>query len=272
MRCVNIARIILFIINFLAFLLFLSLLGGSVYLLVSRDQYFQYSDTDHSSLYFLIACLSTLTPLALLSSLGCLGPAINSPKLLTTFIVMLVVLLSTVIGSQVYISTSHGSKAVDRLYDDIIKPTLEENMKTYNESAQTEWFWNTIQSNFKCCGLTNSTDWVRVLGQEPSSCLGEFRKQGCVERFSQLGACLALSNDNCEPKFLVLYNLHLPVMLFSLVLAFISIGCRSRGKRTEELEADEDFDFNLVITNQDHGQPTAPQYPPSYDTAMRTRK
>ena len=272
MRCVNIARIILFSINFLAFLLFLSLLGGSIYLLVARDQYFKYSDTDNSSLYFLITCLTTFTPLTILSCLGCLGPAINSPKLLTTFIVLLVVLLSTVVGSQVYISTSHGSKAVDRLYGEIIKPTLEENMKTYIESAQTEWFWNTIQSSFKCCGLNSSDDWVTAIGVELPSCLGEFRQQGCVERFSQLGACWSLSNDKCEPKFLVLYNLHLPVMLFSLVLAFISIGCKSRGKRTQELEADGDFDFNLAYTDQNHGYPTAPEHPPSYDTAMRGRK
>uniref|UniRef100_A0A3Q0SBN5 Tetraspanin n=1 Tax=Amphilophus citrinellus TaxID=61819 RepID=A0A3Q0SBN5_AMPCI len=48
---------------------------------------------------------------------------------------------------------------------------LKEDMKLYKSEPGLEKSWDSVQKMFKCCGVTNKTDWYNVLnGTLPSSC------------------------------------------------------------------------------------------------------
>ncbi|XP_049926273.1 tetraspanin-4 isoform X2 [Epinephelus moara] len=62
---------------------------------------------------------------------------------------------------------------------------LKEGMKIYNSEPGLKKSWDNVQKMFKCCGVTNKTDWYDVLnGTLPSSCCSVGTDQ-CVEGWSE---------------------------------------------------------------------------------------
>ncbi|XP_027132331.1 tetraspanin-4-like, partial [Larimichthys crocea] len=62
---------------------------------------------------------------------------------------------------------------------------LKEGIKIYESEPGLKKSWDNVQKMFKCCGVTNKTDWYDVLnGTLPSSCCSVGTDQ-CVDGWSE---------------------------------------------------------------------------------------
>ncbi|CAL8264475.1 unnamed protein product [Gadus morhua 'NCC'] len=97
--------------------------------------------------------------------LGCLGALKEQRCLLMTFFVILLLLVLTEVTLVLVIHVFHNT------LDTKAQDELKEAMKTYTSDEGLKKSWDNVQKMFKCCGVTNKTDWYGVLnGTLPSSC------------------------------------------------------------------------------------------------------
>uniref|UniRef100_A0A672YVM5 Tetraspanin n=1 Tax=Sphaeramia orbicularis TaxID=375764 RepID=A0A672YVM5_9TELE len=107
--------------------------------------------------------------------LGCLGALKEQRCLLFMFFVILLLLVLTEVALALVLHIFH-----DKL-DSKAQDELKEGMKIYNSEPGLKKSWD----NFKCCGVTNKTDWYEVLnGTLPSSCCS-VGADPCVDGWSE---------------------------------------------------------------------------------------
>ena len=268
MRYLNGFRFLLFVLNFLSFLVFLSLVGGAIYFLLNLNEYFL-SSSPHQPSYStcLVVCLVLGSLLSLLTCLGWAGPASKSSCLLNTFIVMLLVTTLAVVGGLIYIHTESGYLNVRSATLDILNTAMEDNIEAYKKSKKdfTERVWRVIQTGHQCCGAHSYLDWSDLDGLW--SC--KTYQEGCAGKIlNKLEKCWKY--QDCDEKVLwvkfFFYGMPLPVMLLSLVLACLVSSSLSSEQSVVIEEADRDFQHFTYSDNPAYN----PHYgaPPSYDQVV----
>ncbi|XP_017287719.1 tetraspanin-4 [Kryptolebias marmoratus] len=110
--------------------------------------------------------------------LGCLGALKEQRCLLSTFFVILLVLVLTEITLVLVLHFFHDK------VDSKAQADLKEGMKVYNTDPGLRQSWDNVQRMFKCCGVTDKKDWYAVLNNTlPLSCCsaGEAKCDGWSE-------------------------------------------------------------------------------------------
>ncbi|XP_059901903.1 tetraspanin-4 [Gadus macrocephalus] len=111
--------------------------------------------------------------------LGCLGALKEQRCLLMTFFVILLLLVLTEVTLVLVIHIFHNT------LDTKAQDELKEAMKSYTSDEGLKKSWDNVQKMFKCCGVTNKTDWYGVLNHTlPSSCCSVGAHQ-CVDGWSE---------------------------------------------------------------------------------------
>ncbi|XP_054861314.1 tetraspanin-9 isoform X3 [Amphiprion ocellaris] len=117
--------------------------------------------------------------------LGCLGALKEQRCLLFMFFAILLLLVLTEVTLVLVIHIFH-----DKL-DSKAQDELKEGMKIYESEPGLKKSWDNVQKMFKCCGVSNKTDWFDVLnGTLPSSCCS-VGTQRCEDGWSEI-------QDQCE--------------------------------------------------------------------------
>ncbi|XP_016124661.1 tetraspanin-4-like [Sinocyclocheilus grahami] len=98
--------------------------------------------------------------------LGCLGALKEQKCLLMTFFVILLFLVLTEVALTLVLSVYHEE------LDKKAKDDLREGMKDYLTNEGLKKSWDNMQRIFKCCGVSNHTDWHNKTssGKPPESC------------------------------------------------------------------------------------------------------
>lgn len=292
--CVDLVKFILFLTNFLSFLCFLGLLGGTLYILFNGEQSFlgqsiepnwdQEDPTNAAYFLIIVTLLVTFSFFVLFTFLGCCGAAWQSGCLLGCFIVIQFILFGATVGALVFLHVQHGWGALQ----EVLAQEMKRNLLSYRQTnLLTYKFWNGIQDNFECCGVESWKIWGQVAeakGLEkdswsvPKSCC----RAGEIE-------CMYEPNDmdgnlktvGCVQRILPYVNIifyGVPVIMFiSLVFAFVvssSVTSTERRRKAAtdnghhsqshySIGADEDFQHH-------QSYPSAPSenlpYNPHYDT------
>uniref|UniRef100_A0A8C4PX53 Tetraspanin n=1 Tax=Eptatretus burgeri TaxID=7764 RepID=A0A8C4PX53_EPTBU len=148
--------------------------------------------------------------------LGCLG-AIKENRclLLSFFIILLIIFTLELTGIFIFIS---GRDLIDKY----AHRDLTKGMRLYSTegNAGLTKAWDIVQTDFRCCGVENYTDWFTAFGEDkvPDSCCLEYGK-GC-------GATLSKTNfqEGCYMKVMdVLEQYLLVVGIFGLCIASIQV-------------------------------------------------
>lgn len=287
--CADLIKFILFLANFVCFLCFAFLLGGTIYILVDGENTFigqhiepSLSQTDPSNatyFSFIIISIVLFSFLALFTCLGCCGAAYKSGCMLGSFIVILFVLFGGSVGAVVFLHTQYGWEAVKQ----VLEQEMTRSVAKYREENKlTKQFWDWIQPSFQCCGVAEDQGWkvwekVELVLKKsenwkvPQACcrLGdEIDDDGQQMRF----ACMyepspetAFLTTGCAPRVLLYVQMILygaPIlMLISLVFAFVtstSVTSSERRRKAQQQRArDSQYSIGADDDFQHHSYPTS---------------
>ncbi|XP_074511179.1 tetraspanin-4 [Sebastes fasciatus] len=177
-RCLCCVKYLMFVFNLIFWLGGCGLFGIGVWL--------SFTQAEFSSLPLSFPSLSAANLLLVAGGitmvtgfLGCLGALKEQRCLLFMFFVILLLLVLTEVTLMLVIHVFH-----DEL-DSKAQGELRDGMKVYETEPGLKKSWDNVQKMFKCCGVTNKTDWYDVLnGTLPSSCcsVGTVR---CVDGWSE---------------------------------------------------------------------------------------
>ncbi|XP_014047780.1 tetraspanin-4 isoform X1 [Salmo salar] len=173
-RCLCCVKYLMFVFNLIFWLGGCGLFGVGVWL--------SFTQSEFSSLPLSFPSLSAANLLLVAGGvtmvtgfLGCLGALKEQRCLLMTFFVILLLLVLTEVTLTLVLHIFH--KELDTKAQD----ELKEGMKDYLTDEGLKKSWDNVQKMFKCCGVTNKTDWYLVInGTLPFSCCSGGMDQ-CVE-------------------------------------------------------------------------------------------
>jgi len=176
--CSSIAQAILLVVNLVIFLCGVTVLGGGIYMEVNMSKYLDFLENQAvtSSIVFIIIGAM----IALVSFLGCCGACTGNACLMKTYGGILCILLIAEIGTAVAIYVFKGD------IKDLLDTNLNKTLKTYGQEdfkAPTAT-WDSIQADFKCCGVTQFADWkespeMQKDNSVPASCCIKVDDPGC---------------------------------------------------------------------------------------------
>jgi len=237
--CVDLFKFLIFITNFVCFLVFGALLGGTIYVFLEGENTLlgqkiepslQSSNPTATYFSFIIIFIVIFSFFLLLTFLGCCGTAVKSSCMITTFIVIQFVLFGGAIGAVVFFHTKYGQDGVRT----VMEQQLSRTVAGYSEeNVLTMAFWDWVQPTLGCCGVSYFDDgwkiWTssRLLPdkwQVPQACCRPDYRD-CMEKPTIANSYLY---PGCVEKvriqaMVVFYGV--PGLLFiSLVLSFIVVS------------------------------------------------
>jgi hypothetical protein len=128
--------------------------------------------------------------------------------------------------------------------NEVFKDAMEKDMASYTEEQfeGDRQGWNSIQNDFKCCGIENHTDWKFYNMKVPDSCCSSQNTKICEEGEFWKGGCLTLlgnfMRENCI-IYCVVGAVIIMVQLIDVISAFLlatNIGSKERYIRTPNFQ------------------------------------
>ncbi|XP_061555852.1 tetraspanin-9 isoform X2 [Phycodurus eques] len=163
-KCLCCVKYVMFVFNLIFWLGGCGLFGVGVWLSFTQSEFsslpLSFPSLSAANLLLIAGGITMVT-----GFLGCLGALKEQRCLLFMFFVILLLLVLTEVALALVIHIFR-----DRL-DSKAQGQLKEGMTNYESQPGLKKSWDNVQKMFKCCGVTNKTDWYEVLnGTLPSSC------------------------------------------------------------------------------------------------------
>jgi len=192
----NLVKYLLFFTNLLVFILGIVTLGFGIWVVVDKPSFLNLFDDAQQilnendintegfdiSVYASapVVLIVVAVIVALIAFFGCFG-AIKENKcmLITYFIIILCIFIAFIVGAVLVYQGKFESEIKDPLRDSI-KYYKDKEGTALDESVKGAW--NTVQAEFKCCGVDNATDWKTAtapnweVGNKPAGCCMYDRK------------------------------------------------------------------------------------------------
>ncbi|XP_073410459.1 tetraspanin-4 isoform X2 [Dendrobates tinctorius] len=170
-NCLQCMKYLMFVFNLLFWLGGCGILGVGIWLAVTQGNFATLSSS-FPSLSAANLLIATGTIVMIVGFLGCIGAIKENKYLLLSFFILLLIifLLELIVVTLFFIYTDK----IDRYAQQDLKKGLhlygtEGNIGLTNA-------WSIIQTDFRCCGVSNYTDWFEVynMSRVPDSCCLEF--------------------------------------------------------------------------------------------------
>uniref|UniRef100_H2YU34 Tetraspanin n=1 Tax=Ciona savignyi TaxID=51511 RepID=H2YU34_CIOSA len=151
----NCCKYMMFIFNLIVFLAGCVLLGLGIWAYVNGDSFKRLISSDPVIFNSLLVLIAVGAVLVIAGFFGCLGAIQESKCLLGTFFtIILIIFICELVGAILII-----------VYYPKAKELVIQSTQFYNTTNGQAW--DTLQTTFKCCGYTNSSDWGMNV---PKSC------------------------------------------------------------------------------------------------------
>ncbi|KAL2101148.1 hypothetical protein ACEWY4_002909 [Coilia grayii] len=181
-RCLCCVKYLMFIFNLIFWLGGCGLFGVGVWLSFKQAEIsalpLSFPSLSAANLLLVAGGITMVT-----GFLGCLGALKEQRCLLMTFFVILVILVLTEVILAVTV----------RIYRDELDKSAQndllDGMKNYLNDTRLQQSWDSLQKMFKCCGVTNETDWHSVLIDSSG------------KPFFPASCCLSGDADTCEQRW-----------------------------------------------------------------------
>uniref|UniRef100_A0A8C4R1I4 Tetraspanin n=1 Tax=Eptatretus burgeri TaxID=7764 RepID=A0A8C4R1I4_EPTBU len=177
--CLQAARYFLVVLNVIFFVLGLVILGYGLWVLFDQESFMTIivsngvTGKNLQNAAFALIAVGGIT--VVLSTLGCVGTGKRIKCVLWLYLVFIMLLLvaQVVLGLLVYFEK-------DKIYPTLNSTILSTFMAYGNENSsvsKNQWsMWDTIQTNFNCCGYNDYKDWningnVKPEKRYPCTCM-----------------------------------------------------------------------------------------------------
>lgn len=174
--CEVIIKYIVFLFNFVFFLTSVALIGIGAYIQIHMTKYLDFLGDSYINTSIILIIIGAL--MLIVTFFGCCGACTENHCMMYTYGTMLALILLSLIGVAV---TVYIFKDDAR---ELISKNMKDGMQSYNKSgsAGVTQTWDIMQSDFKCCGVNNYTEWFNVPlftnKDVPDSCCKDFL-DGC---------------------------------------------------------------------------------------------
>lgn len=186
-------------------------MGLSGYLIYIGNEYQDLISMKYMSVPIVFLVLGIA--IVIIGFFGCFGALRESPCLLNSYAVIVMVLLLGQIALVIY-----GTVQKTALLDGIEKFMIKEVFDKYYSDKDTKKAVDLVQHEVKCCGVHNYTDWtttIKPYNGTPPSCYYnstngtvEYYKQGCFTKI-----------DN------IVEGQGMWMIIAAVVLAVVQLGC-----------------------------------------------
>jgi len=173
--CDNIIKYVIFLFNFVIFLVSVALIGMGAYIQVQMNQYLDFLGDTYLNTSVILIIIGGV--MLLISFFGCCGACTENPCMVYTYAALMGLILLSSVGVAITIY----------VFKDDVQEVITTGMKTGMTNYEKESFegvteaWNIVQSEFKCCGVEGYQDWKTVdFGEVPDFCCIE-NTEGCAK-------------------------------------------------------------------------------------------
>jgi len=167
----NVVKYLLFITNFLIFVLGLAVVGVGIWVLVDKPSFLdlfeqaeehaglsgEFDISLYTSAAYIIIVVAVLV--AIISFFGCFGALKESKCMLGTYFVLILAMFIVMVVGAVL---GYTGDIENSLKDPLLK-AMDEYKDTATEADSVDYAyknaWNEVQSELQCCGVNNVTDW-----------------------------------------------------------------------------------------------------------------
>lgn len=155
-------QILMVFFNFVFFVGGCALLGIGLWGFVAKDSFSKIISDNPAITNTVVIMMFVGAILIIEGFLGCTGAIRQSRCLLSMFGVLTFLLFAGEIAAIVLLN----------IYTPEAQQWILENMPQYNTSELIKSVWDSVQSMFQCCGLSNPEDWQGIIpnGTYPHSC------------------------------------------------------------------------------------------------------
>jgi len=200
--CGSMLQAILFLVNLLIFVCGVAVLGGGIYMEVEMSKYLEFLENQAVSTAIVLIVIGAL--ITVVSFVGCCGAMTSNACLMKTYGAFLCILLIAEVGTAI---------AIFVLKNDVLELATKSMSKTQATYGQEEYkapteTWDTVQKEFKCCGVSSYKDWdqatsLKQTSSVPDSC--------CINKTNGCGSGMAgktpaeakqtIHTEGCLDKF-----------------------------------------------------------------------
>ncbi|CAH1256922.1 CD81 [Branchiostoma lanceolatum] len=173
--CMRCLKYLMFIFNFLFWLLGCAILGVAIWLRVDQRTT-QYVDTgENLSSYYIgtYVLMAVGGIMMLVGFLGCCGAIYESQCMLCTFFIFLLLIFAAEIGGGIwaFLHQDDLTEFIKSDFEDIVK-------SKYGVDQHASKSWDGVQESLMCCGAADKSDWAQSSwgnqqknwGSVPQSC------------------------------------------------------------------------------------------------------
>jgi len=208
----NILKYLLFFVNFVLFISGCVVFGVAIWVLVDSPKFMELFDktkdvvseeVDTSDLELNIYSTAVYVFLAvsaffvIVSFFGCCGAWRESKCMLATYFTFILILfICLIVGAVLAYKGNLKNKLETPLYKSVGMYKDNPDEKTEAKALALKQAWNTVQSELKCCGVGNATDWlVNATGAGWSPGTANKPKGCCMWKIGDGGEALDISQD-----------------------------------------------------------------------------
>ncbi|XP_064466226.1 CD63 antigen-like [Ornithodoros turicata] len=152
----------------------------------------------------------------ILAFLGCCGAWKEHTCMITTFSVLLLVILICELGAAIaaYVYRSQIGESA--------RKSATESINEFETNKDMQKFWNDAQSSLKCCGANNYTDYFEDKQHLPSSCCPD-KPENCTVELAYKKGCLKAFIDLFNEK--IIYVGATGIVICFIEIVGIIFGC-----------------------------------------------
>ena len=191
--CAPLLKILLYLFNLLFFLIGAAFVALGTYVVVSMEIYINFleeslRDGDKNLAIMTYSIFIIGAVLLMISFTGCIGLYKENNCMMNTFTILLSFVLIGQIGLVALVFILEAN--VYSFIENGMKKTI--NDRTNGSNASSSLFWNKVQEENSCCGISGPNDWKN--GSVPATCCkieisgcnktsADLHKTGCLKVF-----------------------------------------------------------------------------------------
>jgi len=213
MKCV---KFLLFLFNFIFWICGLALIIVGILVQVTLNSTLMIKDPSASAVPILIIGVGVV--IFFIAFFGCCGAWKENYCMVTTFVLLLCLIIIVEIGAAIAGYIYRGKVSA------VVQDSLGDMISKYNSTAEVHKAVNKIQTELKCCGVNNYTDWSGHLPEAnsvPDTC--------CVNITTNCGRgamtdASKIHQEGCRSAVELLLKKNIQwIIVAALIIAFLQI-------------------------------------------------